>query len=163
MTTFTGTTVPDLQTQVANALFNKGAVLDRLGRDEDARRSWQRVVVSFGHITSASALANMNLAPLAVLDGDVESALVHLRAAQAAGVAAAEPAARSLSRTHTERQAAVKALHMIADTDTDAVNFLALAAWADGRRAEAVAFARSAVARGDRVAPLILERLLDRG
>ena len=133
------------------AMFNLGGLLARLERpDLDGACGWWKNAADGGSID-----AMLNLSPVLAITGDLEGARELLRRAADGETPAARDYAATLDDDLAIREAACTALRGI-DGDTDALNFLGVAALRAGAHEEARTLWMRSLNGGDVAAPLLL-------
>ena len=104
-------------------------------------------------------MASMSLAALEGVDMHAPAALKLLATAQEAGAPTAKACADSMSRDPATREGALDRLRAAAVKDSDALNFLGIAAFTSDRLDSATEVWTTSVEFGDAVAPLLLRRV----
>jgi Flp pilus assembly protein TadD len=118
--------------------------------DLDGAHHWWEQAANAGDTN-----AMVNLSPVLAVEGDLEGARVLLRKAADSGMAAAGDYASTLDDDLAVRDAALATLRGL-EGDTDALNFLGVAALRAGDHDEARASWMRSRNAGDAVAPLLL-------
>jgi TPR repeat protein len=131
-----------------------------LKNDRDAAATaWQQAVTLAGTPQSTGSAA-LNLAALETLEGHLEQARELLGIAAECGFSVARFCASTLAADGTFQESAYAQLENESD-DTDALNFIGLAAYRAGDRKMAVTYWTRSSNSGDTVGPLLLS--LSRG
>ena len=147
---------PGVRERVAIALVNKGAVSARQGDIAATLPAWERALeLSRGAADETLTVVAISLATLAAFDGGLDRAGQLLKLAEENGLEHAEAYATALSTDFDKRQVAVGSLKEALE-DSDALNFLGIAAIADGQRDAARDYWSRSAELGDAVAPLLL-------
>jgi TPR repeat protein len=134
-----------------DAMNNLGGLLAKLEPpDLDGARHWWEQAANAGHTDAMT-----NLAPVLAIKGDLNGARVLLRKAADGGRPAAGDYASTLDDDLAVRKAALATLRGL-EGDTDALNFLGVAAFRAGSQDEARASWMRSLSAGDVVAPLLI-------
>ncbi|HSL09406.1 MAG TPA: hypothetical protein VK887_15730, partial [Pseudonocardiaceae bacterium] len=137
------------------AMIGLGLFLAYQGDIAGARMAYQQAIDS-GH-PNAAPLAMVGLSPVLAVEGQTNGAHVLLRLAARAGNPRADDYAAVLDDDPRVRERARASLNILADGgDTDALNFLGVAAWREGARDEARALWRRSHDARNVTAPLLL-------
>jgi TPR repeat protein len=134
--------------------------------DQDGARSWWQAVIDASIDTpdETTITAMINLAAFDAFTGDIASARSLLGQATEIGSSSASDYAATLNLDPQIRDEACHVLQLAAEEDdTDALNFLGLAAYTDGREDEARQRWAASAELDDAVAPLLLHLAEDSG
>lgn len=145
---------PALRERVAQALVNKGAVWARTTDEVRARQTWSQILVDYVDQRTCCAVAACGLAALEALDSRFNEAAQLLLEADKAGAPTARICAASLTQKGN-----LDELRIAAHQDTDAMNFIGMAAFRGGDKLTARDWWLRSAGAGDAVAPLLLARL----
>jgi tetratricopeptide (TPR) repeat protein len=129
-----------------------GAIAVRRGQYDHAVELWRRAA------NDGDASAALRLAPVEAVDGHRQGALALLRVAIEAGLKEVAAYATIIDRTAASTQ--IRSLETVANAgNTDALNFLGVAALTDGRTSAAMDYWSRSAELGDWSAPLLLTRV----
>jgi hypothetical protein len=136
-----------------------GNLLAQMGDRHAAVTAWQQAVTAAGK-PQATGSAALNLAATATLEGRLKQAREMLEIAEMCGFTIARLCAATLAPEEASQENAKRQLTN-ESSNTDALNFLGLAAYRAGDRETATMHWRRSSSSGDTVAPLLLS--LSRG
>jgi TPR repeat protein len=138
-----------------DAMVDLGDLRSRQGDKAGAVDAWRRALVSRRGSRESIASARFALAALEALDGHKDEARALLDDVKASGFAIAAHCASLLSRDEAARAKARETL-AAHEGDTDALNFLGLAAHEAGDVSAARTYWKKSAAARDTVAPLLV-------